>query len=252
MIELKKRIRNAANGNRNPLVAETYLQEWHTFSKPVNFICTNGVICVVKGIRQNQPPRYLVNDHVVGRVAALLKAPVPEVVFVEITPELLSAETRARHFLPGLAHGTIFIQDCTNREALLHIDKPENRSRFAHLAVLYSWMRAGDYQCIYQKNAPNLVYSVDHGHFFPSGPNWTVNSLEAYTETVMDPWFNSCGLIKTDFENVTQNLNLITDEDVELIVQGPPDAWGISQDERAALSSFLIQRKAKLIEILSK
>jgi hypothetical protein len=59
------------------------------------------------------------------------------------------------------------------------IAEGDNKYRFAAAAVMYSWLGASDRQFIYGKAGSHKVYSVDHGHFFQNGPNWTIASLSA-------------------------------------------------------------------------
>jgi hypothetical protein len=66
-------------------------------------------------------------------------------------------------------------------------DVPDNRPRFAALAVLYGWIPAGDAQLIYRQTVSHLVYSVDHGHFFPGGPNWTLAGLSGFVPLSPSP-----------------------------------------------------------------
>lgn len=118
--------------------------------------------------------------------------------------------------------------------------------------VLYSWIKANDNQLIYKKLKPHLAYSVDHGHFFPNGPNWTIETLRANKNNIeLDSWFLQCGLSETSMYQARDNLMTIKDEDIKLVVDSPPDEWGITEDERIELSDYLISRKQKLIEMLS-
>ena len=91
--------------------------------------------------------------------------------------ELIDAQPEMRHMPAGISHGSQLVPNCSEREAYRYVDIAENRERFAKLAVLYGWMSAGDHQFIYRHDPPNLVHSVDHGHFFPGGPNWQVVQL---------------------------------------------------------------------------
>jgi hypothetical protein len=247
--DLRKQLQEAAQGNRYLITAETYLKEWSSASKPVLLRCNDAQTYVVKG-SQNQ--KMIVNEHVVGRLGELLGAPVAEVEFVDIPQELRQIEPKLSHIGPSIAHGTRFIPDCTERTGIDHANLKENHDRFALLTVLYSWVQANDHQCIYGKSPPHLVYSVDHGHFFQGGPNWTVHSLTSNHNVQIDPWFSQCGLSLESMYSARERLLTVLDEDIQLIAMGPPDAWGISQSERAALIDYLIKRKAKLLEILPK
>src|SRR4051794_7290268 len=140
--------------------AETYLTKWESFSMPVLVECDDRQEYVIKG---RQIGRAVVNEHVVARLGHALGAPVGEPAFVDVPAELIALESELRHIPPGIAHGSPFLRDCSDRLWIEHTGAPENRERFARLAVLYGWMHAGDRQLIYANAAPHLVHSVDHG-----------------------------------------------------------------------------------------
>jgi hypothetical protein len=247
--DLRTKIQNAAQGNRLVISAETYLGEWPTSSKPVKLHCGDKNIYVVKG---SQNKKSIVNEHVVGKLGQLLGAPVPNIEFIDIPPELRNIEPKLHHIGQGLAHGTLFLPDCTDRTLIDHANQEENKLRFAYLMVLYSWIHAGDHQLIYGKFPPNLVYSVDHGLFFPGGSQWTPQSLLASQNLIqLDPLFTPCGISPQLLFIAGENLNKISDEDIQLVVNGPPEEWGIFENERKALFDYLNTRRLKLIEMIN-
>ena len=76
-----------------------------------------------------------------------------------------------------------------------------NRPRVAALAVLYGLALASDHQVIYRLAGEPLVFSVDHGHFFHGGPNWTVQGLANGPPAQIDPLvIRECGLTRTEVE----------------------------------------------------
>jgi hypothetical protein len=111
-------------------------------------------------------------DHVVARIAQLIGAPVPQPDLIFVSRELIEINPEMAHIQPGIAHGSRHLADVGERlDNITHLDIPENRTRFALLAVLGAWVFASDRQFIYGTSPPQLVYSVDHGHFLPGGPN---------------------------------------------------------------------------------
>jgi hypothetical protein len=168
-------IRARMGARRAPIKAHTYRRKWESFSRPVLLSCgEKNEEFVVKG---RHAGRAIVNEHVVGRLGALLEAPVPRIEIIEVPKDLIDAESELGHLVPGLAHGSQWIPDCSDRQWVQASDLKENRSRFGALAVLYGWVRANDHQLIYSNADPRLVHSVDHGHFFPSGPDWRIQDL---------------------------------------------------------------------------
>lgn len=107
----------------------------------------------------------------------------------------------------------------------------ENRQRFAALAVLYGWIPAGDHQLIYRQTAPHLVFSVDHGHFFPGGPNWTVSGLRGEGPSIpYDELITSCRITREELRVVGVQLQAVSVETIAEAVATPPDPWNITLD----------------------
>ena len=119
--------------------AHTFLRDWPTASKPVALLCNGGQTYVVKALQVNNGgmARVLVNDQIVGRLAELLQAPVPLSAFIEVPLELISNQAQMSHMIPGVSYGSKFIENVTERMAIEHANIPENRARFALLAMLF-------------------------------------------------------------------------------------------------------------------
>ncbi len=238
--EWQKLIQRAASGRPAPVRAETYLKSWQTASQPV-LVRTAGADYVIKGAHVG---RMVVNDQIVGRLGMALGAPVGQVCLVEVPAELISIEPAMRHFGPGIAHASLFLGGCSERASFEHASVKENRERFALLAVLYGWIGAQDHQFIYENALPHLVYSVDHGHFFPGGPNWTSTNLAANPKPQTDPSIvSSCGLAAADFTAPAKALGAIRNEVIASVVATPPDEWAFDMTDRVALAMYLEQRR---------
>jgi hypothetical protein len=224
--------------------AFTFLKSWQSASRPAALSCDDGATYVAKG-SQNQ--RMCFNDHVVGRLGVLLDAPVAEVVFVDVT-DLVRIEPQMSHFAPdALAHGTRELRDCGERLTFEYAHVAENRSRFGALCVLYSWAGSNDHQMIYENGGIHLVHSVDHGHFFPNGPNWTAAALQAAAPAVLDPAFGSCGLVEAEMAQSKQRLREVTELQIASVVASPPDVWGVTMAERVVMADYLHKRQIQLV-----
>ncbi len=189
----------------------------------------------------------MIADHVVGRAGQLLEAPVPAVAFVDVPAELVAAQPELGNFLPGIAHGSRFIPNTTEREGLSHVGEPTNRTRFARLAVLFGWAHGSDHQFIYEKAAPPRVYSHDHGHFFPGAPNWTAASLAQHNANLDANIVNGCNLTPAEIAEAIARLSHVAPADLDEIVVGVPAGWDITLEERTAMVGFLTMRRAALI-----
>jgi hypothetical protein len=227
-----------AQGRASEVVAQTYRgMKWASASQPRLLSCDDGRDYVVKG---RQLGRVVVNEHVVGRLGAALGAPVGRVVLVHVPLALISLEPELAHMPPGVAHGSEWVSGCSDRLWIDHIDEPANRPRFASLAVLYGWIPAGDQQLIYSNAAPHVVYSVDHGHYVPGGPNWTVAQLQGAGLPVLHPDLaTGCNLDRTDVLDALTRLRGIDDQQIADVIAGPPNEWGFTTDERVETAMYL-------------
>jgi hypothetical protein len=237
-----------------PIKATTYLQTWQSHSKPVALMCEGGGKYVVKALQMNRVAemgRVLVNDQIVARLGELIGASVPRVAFIDIPVELIANQAQMSHMMAGIAHGSQFVENVTEREGFLYAAIPENRPRFALLAVLFGWIGAQDHQFVYSKTAPQLVYSVDHGHFFPGGPVWTEQSLAAATHPQPDTQItNSCNATQEELHLALRALSAVPDEALISIVALPPDEWGLTMEDRITLFEFFTERRSELLAML--
>jgi HipA-like kinase len=228
------------------ITAHTYRRKYTSASNPVVLVCGDtNIEYVVKG-RQNG--RMIVNEQVVARLGLLLGAPVPHVSIIDVPQNLIDAQPEMKHMPSGGSHGSQVIPNCSDREDCKHVDLAENRERFSKIAVLYGWVSAGDRQFIYRIDPPNLVHSVDHGHFFPGGPNWNMAQLAGVPAAECDPNVTtSAKLTLDDLIKAAAPLVGIQDTNIAEVVAIPPDDWPFSLDERAAVAEYLSLRRDELI-----
>jgi len=177
-------------------------------------------------------------------------AAIPVIGYVELPTDLLEAEPAMAHYRAGIAHGSVLLQDCSESLWVNHFNVPENRHRYALIAALCSMFNADDHQFLYQNNRPRLVYSVDHGFFFPGGAAWTAESLRLAPAAVLDPLFEQCGFTPQDLEITKARLEGLTAADIAAAAAGPLEEWGIDMDERVAIAEYVDRRRTELLESL--
>lgn len=218
-------------------------------SRPVVVDCDDGRRYVVKGRQVN---RALVADQVVGRLAAIIGAPVPLVELVHVSGDLIEPGSLLEHFASGMAHASQFIPGCTDSFWIQHVTEPGNPERFASLAVLYGWADPEDRQFLYANQAPHLVYSVDHGRFFTGSSDWTIETLRVAMTTKVDQLIEiQAGLNRNLMRAALSRLSDATDQVIAEIVATPPEDWGITLDERAVLAQYLGSRRDALLAGIS-
>jgi hypothetical protein len=184
----------------------------------------------------------VVNDQIVARLGEAAGAPTGSAVLVDVPVDLIAREPGLAHFKPGIAHGTRWMRDCGDAAGVDHVSV--NRERFASLALLFGWIVPNDQQYIYENSAPRRVWSVDHGHFFPQGPDWTTASLAtAGAPAPFDGLVQQCGLTSDELERARPPFRKVTDVLIAAAVAAPPDSWGLSQAEREAVAEFIASRR---------
>ena len=240
-VEWEGLIAKAMESWASPVRAQTFVRNWSTSSNPVLLACDDGREYVVKGA---QAGRMIVTDQVVGRLGTAMGAPVAEVGLVDVPRELINSEPQMSHMVAGESHGSVWISGCTDSQGMTYSDQAENRSRFATLSVLFGWVVASDHQFVYKSSAPNLVYSVDHGHFFPGANGWDMNSLAGAPPPEPDQQLRAgCSLTEDELREAQKLLLNVSDSAIAQAVASPPDGWGISMQERVALAAFLAKRR---------
>lgn len=232
------------------LTAATFDKKFGTNARPVRVFASNGRAYVVKSLQDGHDhmERVLVNEQVVSTLGKAIGAPVASVALISVPKVLIDAEPEMTHMDPGVAHASLWLDNCTEREGLKYVDVGENRNRFAALAILYSWIHANDHQFLYAKAEPHLVYSVDHGHFFPGGPSWTVDRLKAERDPVLDAQFDSCDLSENEYGVNADKLGALAPSVIAEAVAQPWHEWPITLDERIELADYLEDRRLKLVD----
>ena len=231
--------------SRSMVAAHTYRgRKWNTQCSPVVLGCDDGRDYVVKGA---QTGKAVVNEQVVGRLGGLINAPIPSVQIVLVPTELVTIEPEISHVYHGFAHGSPIQENCTDKRWLAHTDVSEKEARFAALAVLYGWTSANDPQMIYSLDKPQLVWSVDHGNFFPGGPDWSVTQL--HTTEAACVLANISAVCKT--QHIQETLDVLAEvkpEQIAAAVAAPPPTWQITTEERRELAMMIERRRTELLD----
>lgn len=237
----------AINKPRQTVKAIDFIEAKRTKAQPVILECDDSREYVVKG--QNAG-RQIVNEQIVARLGLLLGAPIPETQIVEIPDELIQLEKNLAHIPAGTAHGSLYLRDTYFDRCLIATGEDVNRPRLALLAVLYGWVGANDRQYLFTNETPRLIYSIDHGHFFPNSPNWTANDLAIAQNAQLDPAFVSeCHFTPPEIDQAITALVNINEGEIVDAVAYPPTEWGITIDERTMMLQYLIKRQFQILAL---
>jgi hypothetical protein len=249
-VDWKSLIKKAQDKRLEPVNAETPRRVMGGASGAVEITCDDGKNYFVKG---SQLGRAVVTEQIVAHLAIALKAPVPIPRLVHISPTLKQMNASLLgHVQPGLAHGLMAADDASEEKVtdVRHCDVPENRSRYARLAVLYGWVHAQeDVQYFFNKTPPPLVHSFDHAFSFPGGSTgWTPESLQrAPAAALFAPILGGCKLTNEEQIAALKLLELTNEETIVQAVAAPPREWGITIEHAVAVAEFLSRGRAELL-----
>lgn len=204
----------------------------------------------VKFPNNPQSTRVLFNDHVCGRLARTLDLPCPGVTIVDVSPEAAAGvDLGGKPGDPGAAHGSEWLEDVDPIGLDVAIPLGDNRRRYTMLMVLYSIVAQHDSQFVYEKAAPNRLFSVDHGHTFLN-ENWTSDQLESAAELTDLRRDGGHELDKDALTEVRERLSKLSEMDIAELVSCIPGSWRVTLDERCAAAAFLWRRIAAAIQLI--
>ncbi len=241
-----------------PVKAQTFIRSFPTASAPVVFRCSDGANWTVKA---QFAGRGVAADSALLSLGRSIGAPVPPVGLVEVSTELVDAETHLHdvqsrgRFEPGVWHATKWIDGIhavdNKREDGVRLGAG-NEDRYGLLALFFAWCSAGDRQFLYEDDPPYLVHVVDMGHALPGANGWTKETLDAHAAPVVIPadLWKASGLDRARAERVISSL-----APAEVITQAvalPKAHWGsIGMDERISLAHYLSRQFHALTAALS-
>ncbi|HEX8454672.1 MAG TPA: HipA family kinase [Longimicrobium sp.] len=215
---------------------------------PVALGCSDDRIYAVKGIHRG---RELCAEQVVAHLGQAMGAPVAEVRLVHVPQEIIDDRpVEMRFFKAGVSHGSLMIENCTDRLPLEPYADTHNRRRLAQLAILWGWVDSHDCQVVKLKTPPESIFSVDHGECLPYGDVWSPETLGPDALPKVAPHLAvrmSCGISDREIATACKGLRHVSDEHIATAVASPPEGWGINLNERVALAEFLARRRDDMI-----
>jgi hypothetical protein len=199
----------------------------------------------VKPLNNCQRERVTVTETIIGRVGQLIGAPICETSVVAIPNDISGWEFRPGHALePGFAHGSRAVSGVQEASRLLYVDRDDNAVRHAGVFALYDWCFGSDPQWLYAEPEERRLYSHDHGHYLPNGPNWSIDTLRAHVDEVhRGPWPTG-GLDSEELRRLAGALRGLTRSDIAEAVSGIPISWTVTADSELETVGWFLERRA--------
>jgi hypothetical protein len=187
-----------------------------------------------------------INEHFVGRLGTLVGIAVCEPALIGIPKDLAGAEISPGYVLNEcVAHGSLAVDGAVEvRANLSHRSEDNNARRQAGYLVLHDWLWGGDDQWLRVAANGNEYFSHDHGHYFPGGPTWTIEGLEAAKDQPHPSPSTADGLDADELERLADRLDALEKKEIAANVEDLPDDWPVGAKEIAAVVDFAMHRAA--------
>jgi hypothetical protein len=197
-----------------------------------------------------QSPRVPANEQIVGRLGALVGAPVCEVELVYIPEDLAGWEYRdGRPLTEGWAHGSLAVEPVVETNALDDRPGDDNARRHAGVFALFDWVGGSDPQWLV-RGLDGEYFSHDHGHYFPGGPAWTIDGLRAAVATPYQPPGPTSGLDPAELRRLADAIESAGTQEIEGCVAKIPATWPVADEELDAVVEFVVARRGPVAERL--
>lgn len=183
-----------------------------------------------------------INEQIVGRLGKLLGAATCEVTLVKIPEDLAGWEFRPGAKLrAGYVHGSLAVDNIIEGRGIEHLADDDNHRRLTTLRALAEWCCGSDPQWLRATTEENRYYSHDHGHYFPSGPSWTIASLRAGAS--QGAGFPALSLDSKCAEELGAKLRALTIADIAQVLSALPAGWPVTDDELTEMAQYLDVRR---------
>lgn len=215
-------------------------------SKPFLVVASDERQYWCKAPNNPQGAMVPVNEQVVGRLATLAGIAVCEPALVRIPADLAGTEICPGYVLEEcIAHGSFAVDGAVEvRTNLSHRSEDDNARRQAGYLVLHDWLWGGDDQWLRVAAKANEYFSHDHGHYFPKGPDWTVEGLEAAKDQPHPSPLAADGLDPVELNRLADRLDALGRGEIAANVEVIPDEWPLGVAEITAVVDFAFHRAA--------
>ncbi|WP_328525034.1 HipA family kinase [Kribbella sp. NBC_00359] len=169
--------------------AQALLQVADTGARPVLAVAHNGRRYWMKWPGNPHGNLSLVHELVVGRIGALIGAPIRPTALVYVDDALVRDSYANGIRLPGGTYvGSEMLRDVEESTQITRVARDGNSERFAYYLALWDLCLGTDLQLLYHLAERDRVWSIDHGLWFDSiEGDWTPDLLAARVKTEW-PW----------------------------------------------------------------
>lgn len=204
----------------------------------------------IKPANNPQGPRSLIPERVVARIGEKIGAPVRPVALVTIPPGLQFTYQPGYSLRPGLAHGslhldeTMLVDDWRGKAA-----RDNNRRRAAFIAALWDLCLGTDEQWLSHFPEDAAIWSFDHGFWLGGEVDLSLAALRRVGDT---PWeIDTLDTASTvALRQAAAEVAALEREDFIEACASVPIEWGTTESEMSELADLLYNRKSGVAERL--
>jgi hypothetical protein len=231
------------------------------YSNPQFILFSDGRKYVVKFKNNPQGTRMLVNEYIAGKLGQLLALPVVPFEVVNISDDFIKEYPilSKRKFTAGNQFASLFIDNCVHlsRDSQNENVKVSNRNHLAEMLVFDLWIGNTDRKennvlLEPAEQGEYFLYMIDHGRCF-SNTKWTIKTLQKMPEMVIDmkvhKWCTTFLQSQSEINAAIEKIMAIPEKAIHEVIKSIPDDWDVSEMEREALVTHLVNAKQLLPEI---
>jgi hypothetical protein len=228
------------------------------YSKPQRILFSDGNSYVVKFKNNPSGTRILVNEYISGALAQLLTLPIAPFQTVEIDQDFIHQyESFSKYnFHGGTQFACLYIDKCKHLTFSNDISI-QNREHLAGITAFDLWInntdrKVGNVLLEPQQNDSYYMYMIDHGRIFADA-KWTIKTFDKKPKIKLKQdvhkWFISQLPHKSEIQTAIEKIQTLPNEEITKTIYSIPADWDVSDDEKAAVVSYLIEAKQFLSHI---
>lgn len=223
----------------------------------------DGYIYVVKMKNNRLGTKVLVNEYIAAWMGKRLDLPFPYSDCIELSDEFISQNQRL-HI--KMKQGIHFASRYLKRAKYVHyyhMPHVINKAEFAGV-ILFDHFMLNEDRTLNGKNilickveTGYRMYAIDNSHLFGSG-KWLTEKLSTLINQFKLNKRRAFGALlkhdlkEEDFAEYVNRIKLMKDEDIEEMLCGIPEEWGMQEKDKAAIGHFIKCRRDIVEDIAGK
>lgn len=237
-------------------------------TKPYYVMCDDDIY-VVKFMQNPEGLRVLANEYIGAKIAEILHLPLASPSIVEVDDDFVTHYGKqislhvGEEISAGIHFGTKKVKKIYPITNSAMLQAARNIDIIPEVVLFDHWICNTDRE----SNGGNLLFDaskmevvvIDHTHAFDLGPIWTATDLRQRIGEGFRP-FNMSGFVykklvlhikgNNPFHRILDKMSRVTDDHLWDIISTVPLEWGVTEEEKAVLHSYLCDRLSRIEQVL--